>query len=248
MFLLGRVKEAIPPNLKITENSTPIPYFGQYKKSKACTISLNPSDREFCNKNGEILDLGKERLCSRVKLNRQDEESLTDSEAQIILEYCNNYFNKKPYKMWFDKYEKFLNCFEYSYYDNSVVHLDLVQWATTPFWRELPTKVKDSLLARDLPFLQSLLTKDFECIFLNGLTTVTEVSKHLNINLDEIRICFRGKNSKIFFGWHNDSRVVGWSPYLQSASVGGYEFIEKFANIVLSENTKHLTNKIKRTR
>ena len=205
---------------------------------------MNPSDREFCDKSGNILLSEKERLCSRTKLNRLDNEELNDSEAEIVLKYCDNYFHKNPYKSWFNKYEKFLNCFELSYYDNSVVHLDLVQWSTTPFWGKLSKEVQEELLRKDLPFLKAQLRKSFEYIFLNGLTTVSEVSSHLNIDLQELDILLIGKRqSKIFFGQYNGARVIGWSPYLQSPAVGGYANIQKVAQIIKNENEKNLTSR-----
>ena len=41
------IKSPINDSLQITKGITPIPFFGDLENSVACTISLNPSDREF---------------------------------------------------------------------------------------------------------------------------------------------------------------------------------------------------------
>lgn len=238
-MIIDRIKQSIPPNLNVTKQSTPIAYFGKYESAKACTISLNPSDREFYNGNGDILLPPNERLCSRTKLDRLDNEELNDSNAKLILEYCDGYFQRNPYRAWFDRYEALLQCFELSYYDASVVHLDLVQWATTPIWRNLANEVKEKLLKTDLPFLKKqLIKKSFEYIFLNGRTTVEQVSEHLNIDLEELNGVFGGGNFTIFFGEYNGARVIGWSPYLQSATVNSYDRIRELAQVIKEQNNQ----------
>ena len=239
MTISDRIKQPIDPSLCITNGSTPIPYFGQFDVARSCTISLNPSGREFCDKNGRLLDSSRERLCSRMKLGKKDSEILEDAEVVSVLSSCNNYFNNRPYKGWFNKYERFLQRFGLSYYSGSVVHLDLVQWATTPFWGELPEGVRQKLLDRDLPFLQELLKKNFGYIFLNGKTTVTEVSDHLSLKLEEIEVKVLEKaKTKIYFGEHGKSKVLGWSTYLQSAAVGSYANVDRLANEVFEQNMK----------
>ena len=93
-MIIERIKKNIDPNMCITPQSTPIIYFGNYQMSKACTISLNPSNKEFINNKLELLDnFSMERLCSRKKLNKKDEEELSDADANEVLLYCNDYFN-----------------------------------------------------------------------------------------------------------------------------------------------------------
>ncbi len=236
MTISDRVKQAIDPSLCITNASTPIPFFGQIDTANSCTISLNPSDREFCDKKGSLLGATKERLCSRLRLGRSNDETLNHSEADLVIQFCKNYFSNRPYRAWFNKYERFLKRFELSYFSGSVVHLDLVQWATTPFWGELSEHVKDQLLERDLPFLQGLLVKDYDYIFLNGRTTVTEVAKHLALDLEVIETKVLDKvSTNIYLGYHGESRVVGWSTYLQSAAVGSYSNVERLADEVFMQ-------------
>jgi len=67
-MIFERIKRKIDPNMYITPQTTPIVYFGNYDKAISCTISLNPSDKEFINNSKKLLDYDhKERLCSRKK-------------------------------------------------------------------------------------------------------------------------------------------------------------------------------------
>jgi hypothetical protein len=228
-MIYSRIMTSIPSGLSITKGTTPVVYFGKYDSAKSCTISINPSDREFCDKQGEILCDTKARLCSRKQLCKKDTEVLNKNEAESVIQFCNEYFQRRPYRSWFDKYERLLNHFDLSYYNGSVVHLDLVQWATTPFWNKIDPDIRKQLLEEDLPFLQKLLEKGFETIFLNGKTVVNEVCKHLKINLKEIVIKEENMAFSVYIGEYKKSKVIGWSTYLQSPAVGGYNNIDKIA-------------------
>ena len=72
--------------------------------------------------------------------------------------------------------------------------MDLVQWATTPSWKDLDKKIIEIHLKNDLPVLEYLLDKEFECIFLNGSTVVENVSKYLRINIKDENIKYENKN------------------------------------------------------
>jgi hypothetical protein len=231
-MIIERLKRPIEKNMYITKGTTPIIYFGSYDHAKSCTISINPSDREFLDKNGNILTGQKERLCSRIKLGKNDTESLMDNDVDVILKYCNNYFQINPYKNWFNKYDYMIDKFGYSFYNNTCVHLDLVQWATTPFWHDINENIKSQHLKNDLPVLEYLLNKKFDTMFLNGLTVVSNIHRYLrNITINEKETTYRNNNGnestiKIYTGNYNNIKIIGWSIYLQSQSVGGYNNID----------------------
>jgi hypothetical protein len=229
-MIIERIKRKIEKDLLIVPQSTPIIYFGNYDKAKACTISLNPSNKEFVDGSNILLDNRHlERLCTRKQLHKSDNEELTDNDAEIVLEYCNNYFKKRPFNMWFKPFDYFIKKYgDYSYYDDTCVHLDLVQWATSDKWSVLSPLIRQKHLDNDLHVLKYLLNKNFETMFLNGKTVVDSVSKCLNINLTKKTIPFINANGKtteltISHGRYNQIEVIGWNVYLQSASVGGNE-------------------------
>lgn len=229
-MIIERIKRKIEPEMYILPQSTPVIYFGNYDTARACTISLNPSNKEFVDNSDILLDnKNRERLCSRKKLEKSDNDELTDDEAKKVLKYCTDYFSINPLKAWFDPFNYFIERYgNYSYYKGTCVHLDLVQWATYKKWSDISEDIKQKHLINDLPILKYLLNKDFEIMFLNGTTVVNNVSKCLNISLREKSTMFKNTNniSKsmiIYHGKYNKTDIIGWSPYLHSATVGGYE-------------------------
>jgi len=231
-MIIERIKRKIEPQMFIVPQSTPVIYFGNYDKARACTISLNPSNKEFLDNKDNLLVGKKERLCSRLRLNKKDSEVLTNSDTDIVIDCCNNYFRNNPYRNWFNKNEHMINKFGYSYFNDTCVHLDLVQWATSPFWGDLDDEIKTIHLKYDLPVLKYLLNKNFGIMFLNGYTTMNNVCTYLNINaVKDTNLTFRYKNGneiniKVYTGKYNNIKIIGWSPYLQSPTIGGYDNID----------------------
>jgi len=232
-MIIERIKRKIEPQMFIVPQSTPVIYFGNYDKARACTISLNPSKKEFVDNKDNLLVGKKERLCSRLRLNKKDADCLSNSDADIIIDCCNNYFRNNPYRNWFNKYEYMIKKFGYSYFNDTCVHLDLVQWSTSPFWDGLDDKIKAIHLKNDLPVLEYLLNnKKFEIIFLNGNTVVDNVKKYMkNITINEKDAIYCNKNSysiniKVYIGNYKNIKIIGWSPYLQSPTIGGYDNID----------------------
>ena len=238
-MILERIKRKIEPEMYILPQSTPVIYFGNYDTAKACTVSLNPSNKEFVD-NSDILldDKSRERLCSRKKLKKSDSDELTDDEAKTVIKYCTDYFSINPLKVWFDPFNYFIEQYgNYSYYRSTCVHLDLVQWATYKKWSEIPENIKQKHLVNDLPVLKHLLNKYFEIMFLNGSTVVDNVRKCLNINLKEKSTMFKNTNNiskplSIYHGKYNKTDIIGWNLYLHSAAVGGYENKSMLCDII----------------
>jgi hypothetical protein len=46
-------------------------------------------------------------------------------------------------------------------------------------------------------------------------------------------------STRIYFGEHGNSKVIGWSTYLQSAAVGSYENVDKLASEVFRQNARN---------
>ena len=82
--------------------------------------------------------------------------------------------------------------------------------------------VPEKHLKKDLPILEHLLKKDFDVMFLNGITVVENVRICLkNIKLEEKPIPFTKPKVVIYHGKYNNIKVVGWNLYLQSAAGAG---------------------------
>jgi hypothetical protein len=254
-IILERLKRAIEPDMCITPRSTPVIWFGDYDHARVCTISLNPSDKEFYKhpkkqkdyiSPANLLSGKDERLCSRETLKKADHEKLTDADAEMAKDKCTKHFEVKPYMVWFGKLECFIKRFDhYSYFksdddtagDKICVHLDLVQWASTPKWSALPEEIRQKHLDKDLPVLEYLLKKNFEIMFLNGTKVVENVSKQLGIKLESKVTSFqntKGRKVKViaYYGTYKKTKVVGWNYYIQSTAIGGYKNVDLLCDAV----------------
>lgn len=232
-MITQRILRELPSGLNVVRESTPIVYFGHYNTATACTISLNPSSREFLDNSGNLLEGSMARLLSRRALCKEDSERLSIGDSEEVIQACETYFENRPYS-WFNKYEKFINHYSYSYYDGSCVHLDLVQWATDPIWRFIPQACRTELLQQDTPLLLHLLSNQFQHMFLNGETVVLELSSKIDMGLSIEELQYQNKRMKVYSGSYNDARVIGWSAYLQSARVPGYEDVDQLVSLIKS--------------
>jgi hypothetical protein len=226
--ILNRVKRQIENDLNIMEGTIPIVYFGNYNSAKACTVSINPSQREFLHGN-------EKRMCLRKEFKKKDSEELTLENAQTILEYCNSYFKRKNPNPWFNELECFIKFFDYSYYNDSCVHLNLVQWCTTPIWSKIKDKnVKSEHLFNDIDVLETLLkNKNFEYIYLNGITVVSEFEKCFNtIKLDKKKETYRNKNVELYIGSHENTKILGWNLFLGKPPIRNEKDIKEFHELI----------------
>ena len=132
----------------IPEGIIPIRWFGDrwaYKKStvKVVTVGLNPSDREFREKN-------------EMTFSTELRFPAYHTDQKRYVRALNHYFKENPYS-WFNAFEKVLNGMGASYYDNDdfparALHTDICSpWATSPTWSELPKAEKDALYAEGHP-------------------------------------------------------------------------------------------------
>jgi hypothetical protein len=247
-LVIERIKREIEPNVCITPQTTPVVFFGDYDNAKACTIALHPSDREFLDENGNILIGDDRRFYSRKELGKKDLEELSDDDAEKVLECCKKYFKVKfkPY-IWFKELTFFIEKFGYSYYDNDsvsvsnfkkCVHLNLVQWASSPSWGDIKDeKIIPCHLKNDLPILKYLLEKKFEYIFLDGDKVVSEVKKLLGIILKEEKTTYInnkgvGADITIYFGKYNGAEIIGWSEFLPSPPIGYFHLHQAINNVI----------------
>lgn len=139
-------------------NILPIKWFGDreaYQKSevKIITVGLNPSDKEFREKDGESFT---------SQLRFPDYKIGADASLEKAL---NSYFEKKPYRRWFNGgFEYILNGMDASYYSgkrtNRALHTDICSpWATNPTWMDLSLSVKKELQAKEFPLWQQLVNE-----------------------------------------------------------------------------------------
>jgi hypothetical protein len=172
----SRIKTDPLPNLGIVSNSTPIVFFGNIEKSQVATLGINPSKNEFVDNKNALLSGSQKRFETLTSLGAPNLSSLTDTQAKSVYDACICYFNNNPYKKWFDQLDNhILRKFDVSYYKGSACHLDFVQWATDPIWRHLERNIKNTLIQKDIKFLETQLCEyEMQILLING-NTATEI-------------------------------------------------------------------------
>jgi hypothetical protein len=216
-YIEARIRQRRPDGCQVVPGSTPVVSFGDIRTAKVATLGLNPSRIEFHDRNGNELTGAKRRLETLSSLGETDLSSASPDKIRRVLEGCNNYFWLCPYRRWFDDLENtILQPIEESYYSGTACHLDLVQWATDPTWRNLRSVVKKTLIEDDLWFLRKQLSREhIRVLLLNGSGVVKAYRKSFGCNLTD---------KVIKLGWRlsvgcdaQGVRVIGWNKNLQGS-------------------------------
>lgn len=171
-----------PPGRSSVPGSLPVLFFGDLFKSRAATVGINPSHREYLDHAGrELVGMARrfENLSSLGAINRT---TLTDSQCYRAVATMRGYFRpNKPAYEWFQPLQRVLRGMGLQYENGEVTHLDLVQEATNPTWSGL-AQVKredaESLLRADEGFLRwQLGAFRLGLIVCNGKTPLEAVQK-----------------------------------------------------------------------
>lgn len=217
-YIQARIRQRPPNGLPIVPGSTPVVAFGDVRKAKVATLGWNPSKLEFLDGKGNELTGPARRLESLSSLGEADLASASPESIWRVFEGCNTYFQRCPYRKWFDVLEKILRPLGLSYYAGTACHLDLVQWATDPTWRDLGNAHKTTLLGADLPFLyQEMFQEHIELLLLNGSGIAKAFSEGLHQALTET-VVSDTLALKLFVGRAPYRvTVIGWNKNLQSS-------------------------------
>jgi hypothetical protein len=194
-----RIKTNPLPKLGIVEHSTPIVVFGNIEKSKVATLGINPSKNEFLNKENVLLSDDKKRFETLKSIGAQDLSNLSDIQVKHIYDACISYFKVNPYRKWFDQLENhILVKFNVSYYLESACHLDVVQWATDPIWRNLDKKIRETLIRNDMWFLETQLCEyGLEVLLINGNSAIEIFKKYFKpIQISQSTLYIKHNNDK----------------------------------------------------
>lgn len=221
-YIEARIRRAPPPECCVIARSTPVVSFGDSQTATVATLGLNPSRKEFLDSGGQELSGNARRLATYSSLGIDDlTHAPQDAVAQVLAD-CNGYFQRNPYRPWFDYFTPILDAAGASYYDGSACHLDLVQWATDPTWGRLqPAEMRKQLLAEDAAFLAGQLRHEhLRLLLVNGRGVIRQLRRTSLVG--ELRpaepiIGFAPGDTKTFVGNVGRVRVFGWSTNLQSS-------------------------------
>jgi hypothetical protein len=221
-YIEHRIRRPAPRNAFVVPGSTPVVSFGNAQKASVATLGINPSRVEFLAKDGSELVGNSRRLATHASLGTSDLANAPRSVIAQVLADCNGYFDRNPYRRWFDPLDAILNGIGASYYNGMACHLDLVQWATDPTWGKIqPSKTRKQLIAEDSDFLvEQLENERLELLLVNGRGAFKALQAMTGVSLAEQEpLCgYAHFVCRLFVGTIlGKTRVIAWSTNLQSS-------------------------------
>jgi hypothetical protein len=219
-YIEKRLRAAPPDGCGVVPGSTPVVAFGNPTVARVATLGLNPSRQEFLDRSGRELNGSRRRFETLTSLALVNLKTAPNESLLAVLTACNEYFNRNPYRAWFDQLDAILRAVHASYYDKTACHLDLVQWATDPTWNTLSNNARKTLLAADQSFfLDQLRRESIQLLLLNGSGVIRQVQQTLDRPLQEetFRVFVRSVTTRFFAGTIAGVPVVAWSTNLQSS-------------------------------
>ena len=220
-YVEERLRRPPPQGCNVIPGSTPVVGFGDPRNAKVATIGLNPNRLEFLDSEGSLLREDTQRLETLLSVGA---DSLEQVDAQVlarIFEGCNWYFERNPYRRWFDVLERVLNGVGVSYYRGTACHLTLVQWATNPTWGLLPESSRAELLRQDAPFLRERIEDErMELVLLNGRGVITAFSDTIGCHLEDDDPPIADAQTQTHFmsgATETGTRIVAWTTNLHAA-------------------------------
>ena len=211
----------------IKGNTTPVPFFGDYRRSTIVTIAINPSTHEFSRNTPTPHEesLRKLRRSTARKIDRtllhlsdlglphnffHEHNRINDSEKiNRILQGLIEYFDHVTYnKEWFGKVEPFLNrFFNASYFPSSMTkracHLDISPWTTLKWSSKEVQAFKNELREENQRFFRAFLSEPhFENLLILGRSTRQVLDKNPDIAFEREREYVVPKTGPTFeMGW-----------------------------------------------
>jgi hypothetical protein len=207
--------------------ASPVISFGNIASSRIATLGINPSSREFIDDSGKELVGEKQRFHTLKSLGLARWSDAKEKDISMILESCQEYFNRNPYDRWFKRLDYIISGTSMSYYFPSAeaCHLDLIPYATNPKWADLTTDQRVFLLELAGDSLGLLLKKSsIALLVLNGQTVIDNLERIANIKLER-------------------KRMPSWTLYREQDNVNGYSYsgvIDNIAGVYLEREIKVL--------
>lgn len=163
----------------------PVPFFGDINVAKVATVGINPSNREFVDKDGVELGARDRRLPTLSSLNLGSWEDASGADIRTIALGCRQYFEINPYRQWFDVLDRMLVAANVSYYGGpTACHLDLVAYSTSTKWGALEATVRDTLVRRGrLTIAELIRDSALDVLVLNGRSVINEFVQFANVSL-----------------------------------------------------------------
>jgi len=218
-YVADRIRRPLPKDIPVIK-APPIVSFGDPEAVEVATLGLNPSNIEYQSSDGDEWAGEDRRLETLSSLGLTSLTSATDDHVERIYQGCKEYFDQNPYRSWFDQLDHVLKGLGVSYYDQSAVHLDLVQWATSAKWGDLSQEEKSELMEHDVPFLRKQLENgQYRLLLINGRGVFDAFSNAFDVDFkqqEEIERDFQP--TQMYLGeLEMGTKVIAWSTNIQSS-------------------------------
>lgn len=187
--LLKRLDDQINEVEELISWGCPVLSFGNLELAKIATIGLNPSNREFVDKDGNELNGENRRFPTLQSFGLRTWREAKEEHLNMILTFCYEYFDRNPYDGWFKKLDHIISGASMSYYFpfSNACHLDLIPYATSSKWMDLTITQRNKLLETNSDSLGMLLREsNIKVLILNGQTVVDGIVKMTNVELEKI--------------------------------------------------------------
>jgi hypothetical protein len=238
-YLLDRVRQD-PGADVVVDGSTPVVAFGNARKATTATLGLNPSRVEFLDRAGKELDGPKRRLETLKSLGVDSLAGADESTLASVVAGCDDYFNRVPYRQWFDKIELVLGGLDASYYNGTACHLDLVQWQPTRCGEARcgdPTAPRQGGL--ELLDLQ-LREESIERLLLNGRSVLTVFQANSGCRLDLVNELSVGSvRAQIYVG-----EYAGWQSWGGARTSNRPSSINRSLRLALRDEVRRLLEQL----
>lgn len=238
-YLLERAAETPPEGCSVVPGSTPVISFGHPLNPSVATLGINPSSGEFLS-NDRLMEGDQRRLATLESLGATGYDEIDEARAATIIDDCASYFERKPYG-WFNVLDRILTeALGVSYFHKTACHLDLVQWATDPIWKDLDREQQNRLLEGDREFLRRQLAHEgYKVVVVNGATAMRWAQAAGIVTWQETDRIEAAPAARFSVGRGEGALFVGWSCNLQSQP-GAMRHVEALIDLV----KKHARNEL----
>ena len=219
-WLVSMVRREPPIKDVVVEGSTPVVSFGDFRQVRVATLGINPSNLEFADQKGVLLSGKDRRLATTTSLESPSLANLSDSQVEQVIGDCNRYFDINPYR-WFKTLDDVTKPgLGVSYFDGSLCHLDLCQWATKKKWGNLDARTRNILLEDGLPHLRNQLTKlNIPLVVVNGKSVWNQIEDSgmgTPKNIGTLHFGAKKTSCQMLEMTFDNVRFIGWTANLQS--------------------------------
>lgn len=219
-WLVSMVRRELPIMDVVVNGSTPVVSFGDFRKVRVATLGINPSNLEFVDSKGDLLQGKNRRLATFGSLEAESLGSLSNSQVEKVIDECNRYFGVNPYS-WFKTLDEVIKPgLGVSYFDGTLCHLDICQWATKKKWGDLDNRTRNILLEDGLPHLRNQLTKsNISLVVVNGISVWNQIGASgmgTPKNIGTLHFGAKKTSCQMLEMTYEGVRFIGWTSNLQS--------------------------------